>query len=587
MATDAAADSPSAGPRRWFRGHRADLLVYAAYLFAALYVMAHLWIDVRHRLVSHNPTDQMFAEWMYADQAYALSHLRDPFFSHGQQAPLGVNLMCNVATQLVSWILAPVTLLLGTAVTFAVVVTASLAATASAWYFVLSRHFVKYRSAAFLGGAFCGFSPGMISESNVHVHIPAQYLVPFLVLAVIRLREPGRVVRNGVFLGLLVAAQLLIGLEVLFLTALGCAVMVAVYALTRRREARAALVPFVSALALGGVVVLVVCAYPLWMQFFGPRHYVGLVTTYSADLTTYFSYSTQSLGGLTAAKAYVPNAAEETAFFGWPLTLGAIGLGLLLWRSIGARMAAVTGGVCAVLSLGPEIMWKDRHTGIPGPYWLLSHLPIFDSLITLRLALVTATAIGVLLAFAADWVLDRVPRARAAGIPLRAMAAAVAVAVLLPLVPRSVPVIGRPFVPRFITAGTWQQYVREGRTLVPVDPDPWVRLRWAVAGEARFAVPQGWTIVPRDPPRDMIGVFNVPMRPGEARLWDISMGYAVEIGPAERRQAAEDMRWLRADAVVLNATVPKADEMVGKISSLLGRPAQKVDDVYVWRTRDI
>jgi hypothetical protein len=590
LATEPAVDArATASPRRlrWPQGRRADLLAYAAFAAAALYVMAHLWVDPLHRVMGFNPNDQAFAEWMYADQAYALTHLRNPFVSHGQNAPLGINLMGNAATQLVSWVLAPITLLFGPALTFAVAITLNLAGTAAAWYHVLSRHLVRHRAAAFVGAAFCGFSPGMISESNAHVHIPAQYLVPFIVWAGIRLREPRRSVRNGLILGALVTAQMFIGLEVLFLAAIGCGLMVVAYAVMRPREVRAALKPFLTGAGAAVAVVLVVCAYPLWMLFLGPRHYSGIIKVYSADLTTYFSFPTSSIGGLTAGEAYVPNQAEEAAFFGWPLALGALGLAVLLWRSMAARLAALVGAVCAALSLGDRIMWKDHYTGIPGPYRLLIHLPVFDSLITLRLALITAVTIGLLLAFATQWVIDRAPAAREAGVPLRAIAAVAAIAVLVPLVPRPLPAVSRPFVPRFITSGEWRGYVREGRTLVPVDSAGRAELRWGVAGGAAFAVPRGFTLVPKDPPRDMTGVFNVPLLPTEGHLWSISTGRPTELGPAERQRAAEDLRYLRADAVVLNATLPTAADMATKITSLLGVPVERVSDVYVWRVRDV
>lgn len=571
----------------WTTGRRADLLVYLMFTLAAGYVMQRLWLDPQNLVLGHNPTDQNFAEWMYLDQANALTEGRNPFFSLGQNAPLGINLMGNVATHLVSWLLTPVTLLFGAGVTFAIAVTFNLAATASAWYYVLSRHLVRHRAAAILGAAFCGFAPGMISESNAHIHIPAQYLAPFIVLYGIRLREPDHRIRNGVILGLLISAQVYLGLEVLLLVALGCAVMVACYALMRWSQARAVSKTFFSSLAVAVAVVLVLCAYPLWVLFFGPRHYTGIVKVYSADLTTFFSYPTQSLGGLTAGKSHVPNLAEEAAFFGWPLVIAVIGLGLLMWRSLPARVVTIIGALFAVLALGPHIMWKGQDTGLYGPYILLSKLPIFDSLITLRLALITATAIGLLLAFTTDWVLDRAPAARSAGIPLRAIAAVAAAALLVPLIPRPLPAVERAFVPNFITSGQWSDYVREGRTLVPVDPGPFAELRWAVAGEARFAVPRGFTLVPKDPPHDMTGVFNVALLPVEEYLWFIWNNRDIELTADKTRQSLADLRYLNADAVVLNATVPGAPAMADKISVLLGLPATRVNDVFLWQVADL
>ena len=47
------------------------------------------------------------------------------------------------------------------------------------------------RGAAVVGGAVAGFGPGMISQSNAHLHITAQWLVPPIVWCVIR-HDPGR-----------------------------------------------------------------------------------------------------------------------------------------------------------------------------------------------------------------------------------------------------------------------------------------------------------------------------------------------------------------------------------------------------------
>ena len=41
-------------------------------------------------------------------------------------------------------------------------------------------------------GLLAGFAPGMLSQSNGHPHITAQWLVPFIVLQVVRLADPAR-----------------------------------------------------------------------------------------------------------------------------------------------------------------------------------------------------------------------------------------------------------------------------------------------------------------------------------------------------------------------------------------------------------
>jgi hypothetical protein len=59
-------------------------------------------------------------------------------------APNGVNLMANTGLLGLTVPLVPVTLLFGPVVTFTIMLTGGLAATAWAWYHVLSRHIVGY-----------------------------------------------------------------------------------------------------------------------------------------------------------------------------------------------------------------------------------------------------------------------------------------------------------------------------------------------------------------------------------------------------------------------------------------------------------
>ena len=114
-------------------------------------------------------------------------------------------MMANTSIMGLAVPLAPVTLLFGAPATFIICLVLSLAGTASAWYWLLSRHVVDSRLAAFVGAGFCGFGPGMIAQAGGHPNLTAQFLVPLIIWRVIRLREPGRELRNGIVLGLLTA----------------------------------------------------------------------------------------------------------------------------------------------------------------------------------------------------------------------------------------------------------------------------------------------------------------------------------------------------------------------------------------------
>ncbi len=579
QADPASADPTGAGPGR--AGLRADLVAVAIYLAGALWVTARLWTGLGRVYLAANPDDQIYSEWMVGNGAHAVAHLANPLHTVLLNAPDGVNLMGNVAFLLPGLLLTPLTLLAGAHVTFSAILTANLAATGIAWYLVLSRHIVRHRAAAFLGGAFCAFAPGIVAQTGgSHAHITGQYLVPVILWRVAALREPGRAVRNGLILGLLVTAQVFVGEEVLFMTALACAVMAVGYAVSRPAALRREVRPFLTGLTVAGAVVVPLTAYPLWMQFRGPGHYHGLPPAFSADLAAYPAYARESVAGdATIAGKLAANATEENEFFGWPLLVLVAFIGYWLRGVLAARLALLVGVVAGLLSLGDRIAWQHHALG-PGPYRLLSRLPLFDSMITTRLGLVVALAIGVLLALAADRVLAAPPVV--AGLPVRLLATGAAVAALLPVAPTRLQTVDRPPLPEFITSGHWHRYVGTGRTLVPVPMVGTTGMRWAIAARHDFAVAQGYFLGPTSAD-DPAGRFFASPRPTQVLLEDAAQGRPHGIGAAERDQARVDVRYWRADAIVVPGDQPGVraalDELFG--------PGTRVDDVWVWDVRSL
>src|SRR5437764_1813264 len=210
-ATDPAIDAPA--PRR-LRTVLAAIAPHLGYLVLALAVTGRLWIHRDIRLAAANDTDHQQFLWFIADVAHSIAHGQNPLLSHDLNVPDQVNMMANTSIMGLAVPLAPVTLLFGAPATFIICLVLSLAGTASAWYWLLGRHVVDSRLAAFVGAGFCGFGPGMISQAGGHPNLTAQFLVPLIIWRVIRLREPGREVRNGIVLGLLVVYQIFINEEV-------------------------------------------------------------------------------------------------------------------------------------------------------------------------------------------------------------------------------------------------------------------------------------------------------------------------------------------------------------------------------------
>ncbi len=316
-------------------------------------------------------------------------------------------MMANTSLLGVTLPLAPLTMLLGPQVVYALYLGGALAATAGTSYWMLSRHLVRSRAAAFVGGAFLGFAPGIVHHANGQPNFVSNFLLPLIVVRVFRLVEPGRWRRNGLVLGLLVAYQIFINEEMLLLTALACLVVVIAYAAMRPRVAWARAGTFAAGLGVGGGVALLLTAYPIWFQFNGPQSYRGLqggvFHSWGEDVVAFVTFPRDTIAGDEAVEATI-GMTEQNTWFGWPLVLlSVVALALLVRRSLVARILAVLVVVFSVAALGPEIRFNGELTGIAGPWsYIPADLPLVEMMMPTRLTLVTTAALGVLLALAWD-----------------------------------------------------------------------------------------------------------------------------------------------------------------------------------------
>src|SRR5262249_41462153 len=154
-----------------------DAAVCAAFLLIAAWVTGGLWPDPARRALALNPGDQALDEGFLAPRTRLYTgdfHL----VTHLLNAPDGVNLLSNASLIQLGVIMAPLTLAFGAPVSFALIMTANLAATGIGWYLLLARTLRLHRLGAAVGGAFCAFAPGMVSQANAHIHMTAQWLVP-------------------------------------------------------------------------------------------------------------------------------------------------------------------------------------------------------------------------------------------------------------------------------------------------------------------------------------------------------------------------------------------------------------------------
>ncbi|MEU5526014.1 hypothetical protein ABZ744_03645 [Micromonospora chersina] len=576
-------DRPAPAPRRRWRPRPVDALVAAGYLGLAVLLTAGQW--GRPDRLFHQAGDQMLFEWMLAWAARAVTGGENPLHSTALNVPDGVNLMANTSVLGLGVPLTPVTALFGSQVAFLVAVVLCLAGTATAWYALLARRMVRSRAAAAVGGLFCGFAPGLVSQAGAHLHMAAQFLVP-LILGLVFRPALDRVRRDGVLLGLAVAYQVFLGEEVLVFLALAAGVFAGAYALADRAGARR-LAPVVARrLGIGALVAGVLLAYPLWVQFHGPGHYSGMpfyARGYRLDLASYATAARQTVAGdAHHAGLLSPNATEENSFFGPFLPLLAVLIVVRLWRRPLVRALAACGLLFALLSLGTTIVVNRHDTGVPGPYRLLAGVPLLDLVVPARFALVCVPVLGVLLALALDRVRHRAARTWAP------WAGAVAAA-LLPLTPTPIRTVPAMPVPAFVADGGWRAYVPPGRTLVPVPPVTGSAVSpasfWSARSGLAFDAPGGYFIGPRSA-ADPAARWGAPDLPTSLLLRRAAeTGQVPPIGDAERRQAVADLRHWQA-AVLVQADSTPGDPVRATVDALVG-PGHDVPGGHVWDVRPL
>ncbi|MFH5208183.1 glycosyl transferase [Antrihabitans sp. NCIMB 15449] len=577
--------APDGTKRRWVERlrdnwSRTDSAVALAFLGLAVFVLNHQWRNLGNGYLSKSGQDQTMWEWFFAVAAHSLSNFESPLSTDLQNFPLGVNMMANTAMFGVSIPLAPVTLMFGPTVTYVLALTVGLFGTALAWYWVFSRHLVESRTAAAIGGLFCGFAPSMISHANAHPNFVCLFILPLLVLQMIRLTHSGKWIRDGIVLGLMVTLQIGLGEEPLLIFAIAFGIFAAVYYFQRRDEFMPAVRNARKAFGLAVAISVAITAIPLWWQFFGPQSYHLLSHDKTGnDSLSLFQFPSQSIGGILwpPGQDVAINPTEENAYFGWPL-LAFVGFASIwLWRNRIARTASITMAGVLILSMGPEITVGWVGTGIPMPWHLIGKLPLFESLLETRFAMAALPLIGILLALGTE----RAMRHRASSVPwLVGLAVA-----LLPLTPTPLPVVERPATPEFFADGTWQNYAGDGSIVtvpLPKAQDA-AALRWQSESDFGFAVPGGYFLGPGTD--DKTGIYGPVERPTARLLSQVQKTGRVPIIDDKTRAAAiADLRFWHAEILVLPEE-KNQEALKATVTQILGDPGRQVDDVWLWDVR--
>jgi hypothetical protein len=349
--------------------------------------------------------------WFLAWPAYALSHGLNPFYSSWVAYPHGVNLMNNTAYPLLGIAFAPFTLTFGALSTFSLLMRLAFALSGISMCFVL-RRWTTWWPAAFIGGLLYEFCPFMVGQAQSHLFLIFVPLPPIMMALldelVIRRRH---LIRNGVLLGVVVAAQIMISPEILVISLLATAGAFAVLVIRHPVAARERLGDLVRGFAATGATALVIAAYPIWMYFAGPYHVSGPPHPVS-ELDQYHSYpasliyptSLQHFGlgsWLAKGEALVQhNGVEHTTYVGVTMLV------LLAFIVIRCRRVGLV-QLFSLVAFGGWVVTLGRGKGnVRLPFDLIVKIPIINGALDLRYSFIMYLGIAVVLAVGLDrmWV---------------------------------------------------------------------------------------------------------------------------------------------------------------------------------------
>jgi hypothetical protein len=495
---------------------RSAAISVAVYVALSVAIFWNIWSSAPTS-VSQPGGDQFGAMWFLQWVPFALLHGHSPFFSDFSNSPFGVNLLTNTSVPLLGLVASPITLLWGSVLSFNLLMTLALPASATAGYFFANR-WISWRPAAFVAGLLYGFSPYEIAQSSGHLNLTFVALPPLILLAVHELlvRQQGSRQRWGIILGLLVTAQFFISSEILVSTVVMGCVCVVIGAIVGFRSAAARLGHAVTGLAWAGGTAVILLGYPVWFMLRGSGHISGPIQLvpqgYRADLLGPFvPDSVMRLAPshfAHIADNFANSVTENGSYLGITLVVALVVGACALWRgSPTVRVAVLAGLVAFIISLGAGLVVKGSPpgtaTGFPLPERVLAKLPLLNNTIPVRYSLYVALFAALVLAVILDRIhaaLSEVPdalrpgrravrgrrRFRAAAIP-----AALAVFALFPLVPvaplGAVGPVGTP--PYGSTAVIFP---------FPTSATPNAQL-WQAASNMRFRMPGGYFLVPQGP----------------------------------------------------------------------------------------
>ncbi|MDE3031549.1 MAG: hypothetical protein KGI65_08025 [Acidobacteriota bacterium] len=489
----------------------------AALIFAALTLRVYWphWPVSSHSIVGCACGDEIQEVWFLKWTPWSIAHGLNPLYSNWMDYPKGFNLAANTAMPALGVLAAPVTWLLGAVASYNLLLWLSFPLSALSAFWVL-RRLSGSNLAALLGATLYGFSPYMIGEGVAHlflVFVPLPPLILYCLYQVTVVQE-GSARRWGLLLAALFVAQVLISQEVAAEAVIVAACALVVALVVYRREVSVERVRYaLRALLIGAVPVVVILAYPVYYQFFGPQHFTGAAHATSHSplkldlLGTVVPDSSQSIA--PGALARIGNGfmggdyGENGGYLGIPLVLALGLIAVTLRRRRGVLYTALVLVVVEVLSMGQSLTIDNHTFPVPMPWRLVNALPSLQSALANRLALYASLLVALVVALgASEWIVamrrpPRGPTRRRVGVDI-ALGVLLVASLLVYQTRTPIVTVPLPTLPSFFSNGD-AAAIPEGSTVLtyPLSVVPNApAMIWQVSSDFRWKMVGGEAIVP-------------------------------------------------------------------------------------------
>ncbi len=477
--TDAAELEFGRRPRpRWIRpalgrlrGSVAGWEAVIIYSVVALVLGRHTIAHLGSVFSGTNMPDSWELNWPFAWFPYALTHGLNPWYTHAQWAPTGLNVAAATSFPLLALVFTPVTLIWGPVVAANLVNLGATVVTAWATY-LLCRYVSKDRAAALVGGATVGFGSYVLLQMWAgHALMTIFFCPQFAALAVLRYLD-GAISRRRVTaeLALCLVGQMFISTEIFATMTLFGGVLLLLGYLFGASGIRAGIRSLIIPLALSyGVTLLLAADYLYWLLKGTPAYAAGIGSGFPTDVMGYVVPTNLTwIGGSQFASVYARfdwNSAESDAYLGLPLILISLRWLGTRWRAPRGRFLAPALAISVLWTLGPTL-YVDGKPTIWLPYRLVSGLPFIKLILESRVAVYTELLAALVLTL---WLADR---KRTVG-TRRRIKWAVALLAAIFLIPNPVDIDPRlqseRSIPTFFASDTYRGYIKRGATILPIN----------------------------------------------------------------------------------------------------------------------